>query len=591
MEHDMEQEEQAIAIMEQIGWLLGEMKEGTFRKREEGQLLFDVDVEGELYEVRVVEDEYEADREYKEGEVYALMVEAPEDLSEVPKSWLGSLRKGEKLKLWEKLSGAVESGEEFEGEIIGINPGGLSVDVGVRAFVPRSHGLATGENDQDVKDLIGTKDRFKILEFDPKHANVVASRRSLIVKRQRKERQEVLEKLEVGSVVSGTVTGVEDFGVFVEVGAGIQGMVHASELSWSRYVDPRESYVIGDPIEVKVLRIVRKGKKGNRISFGVKQLSRGPWEGVTERYKVGDRVKGRVVSLQDFGAFVEVEAGLTGLVHVTELSWDPKVRKVEGAVEVGEEVEVRIVSIEEKKKRLSLSIRQCGENPLSKFIEEHHTESVVKGTITKIESYGVVVDLGEGVEGLIRGGDLSWTKRVRLGKEEGELRGGEVEFWHSVGDEIEVRILSIDKKERRVQLGLKQLKEDPWKTLVEEVKVGTKVKVTIKALADFGAFAALDDEIEGLIHISELREERVNHPRDVVRPGQEVEVLVLGIDAKERRLSFSLYRNELEDETPGEYYEAQETTTSLGDILRAKLGLKDQENPLPLSTMGEGEET
>ncbi len=467
--------------------------------------------------------------------------------------WLGSVKKAEKLAVWRWIESIHQSGTFVDGEIIGLNKGGLSVDIGVRAFLPRSQVDLHRVN--DCTPYVGIEDSFQVIEFDKKRGNIVVSRRKVLEKRRESQKQELIENLAEGQRYEGVVRNLTDFGAFVDIG-GIDGLLHVTNMGWGRIDNPSDVVSSGDRIEVVVLEW---DPEQQRLGLGRKQLLDDPWEDVDERYEEGQVVEGTVTSLAKFGAFVALEPGLEGLVHVTELSWTRDIRHPGQVLNEGQDVKVKVLSVDTEQRRIGLSIKKLEDNPWEVVAEKYPRDTTLTGPITSITDFGLFVEVEEGVEGLVHVSDLSWTRRV---SDPGEH--------YEEGEEIEVVVLDVDVAEQRMSLGVKQLEEDPWKDAMEVAEPGEKIEVTVTKLTDFGAFAEVVEGVEGLIHISELSTKRIDKPAEVVRPGQTVEALVVEVDEKRRRIGLSLKRDQLpvSDEDIRQYSDTEgESTTTLGDLL------------------------
>lgn len=537
----------------------------TFCKKTDHGYVFELE-SGETAEVDL--DEYGDEFPYAEGDEVELLVEQPWG-----RGWKASVRKATKLRLWEELGALADKEEIVEGDIVSQNKGGLSVDIGLRAFCPRSQ--IDIHRVDDASPYVGRTARFQVIQFDKKRCNVVLSRRKVIELEREEEKKRTLDELEEGKVFTGVVRNIKKYGAFVDIG-GIDGLLHVSNMSWGRIDHPSELVRPGDEIKVVVLDY---DAKRDRLSLGRKQLLDNPWTDIQEEFSEGDVVNGKVVSLADFGAFVEVAPGLEGLVHVTELSWTARIHHPKEVLELGQDVRVKIIGIDTDNKRLSLSIKQLEKNPWEELAENLSVGDVVSGPIRNITDFGLFVEVAPAVEGLVHVSDISWTEKIDDPAEH-----------FKVGDEVEVKIIDIDIENQRLSLGIKQLSRDPWEKAGEKAKVGEKINVEITRLTDFGAFAQVVEGVEGLIHISELSEGRVENAHEVVRPGQEVEVLVVSFDRANQRIGLSLKRDELEEPMAREYTEEEGATAKLGDILRDRLGLGAEEEETAEETAEEAKE-
>ncbi|MEC9440423.1 MAG: S1 RNA-binding domain-containing protein [Myxococcota bacterium] len=491
------------------------------------------------------------------GEAVELLVERP-----INGFWVASHTKARQLGKYDYYRQLAKKGGTVEGVIVASNRGGLTVDAGLRAFVPWSH--VDIHRVDDPSPYIGRAETFSVLEFDEEKCELVLSRSQILKKERARTREETLEAIEPGKEFTGVVRSIKNYGAFVDIG-GIEGLLHVSNMSWGRLDHPNELVRPGDEIRVAVLEY---DAKRDRLSLGRKQLLADPWEGIDARFSEGSVVGGSVVSLADFGAFIELEPGLEGLVHVTELSWTERVNHPRDLLEIGQEVGVKIIGIDGENRRLSLSVKQLERNPWEEVAERFEEGTRVVGPVRSITDFGAFVEVMPGIEGLVHVSNVSWS----------ESRITASEFF-KVGDEIEVMVLGVDVDEQRLELGIKQLEADPWREALEIAKPGQKIEVEISRLVDFGAFAKIVEGVEGLIHISELSQDRVEDARHVVRPGQTLEALVLAVDKSNRRISLSLKRDSLDEPEIRSYSEDGLTTGALGDILREQLGLsaKDQE--------------
>lgn len=465
-----------------------------------------------------------------------------------------SREKAEKIKVWDDIRQAYEKGEVVNGMILGRTKGGLMVDIGVRAFLPGSQVDLRPVRDLDK--LIGKTFPMKVIKLNQRRGNIVLSRRELLEEERRALKERTLQSLEEGKVIRGKVKNITEYGAFIDLG-GLDGLLHITDMSWGRVSHPSELFAVGDEVEVVVLKFDRAAE---RVSLGYKQRSKDPWEDVDQRFPVGSRVRGKVVSLTDYGAFVELAEGIEGLVHISEMSWTQRVKHPSKVVSVGDPVEVVILDVDKVNKRISLGMRQTEPNPWLSVEERYPVGTRVEGMIRNLTDFGAFVELEEGIDGLIHVSDMSWTKRVRHPSE--VLKRG---------DKIEAVVLHVDKANRRISLGLKQSQPDPWQSVVpEKYRVGMDVKAKVVRLTDFGAFVELEDGVEGLLHISELSHERVAKPEDVVSVGNELTLKIIKLDAEERKLGLSLRA----------YLDGQgepESNTDSGSPYRRRPDYQDQE--------------
>lgn len=435
-----------------------------------------------------------------------------------------SREKAEKTKIWEDIRRSYEKGEVISGTILGRTKGGLMVDIGVRAFLPGSQVDLRPVRDLDK--LIGKSFPMKVIKLNQRRGNIVLSRRELLEEERRTLKERTLQSLEEGKIIRGKVKNITEYGAFIDLG-GLDGLLHITDMSWGRVGHPSELFAVGDEIEVVVLKFDRAAE---RVSLGHKQRLKDPWEDVDQRFPVGSRVRGKVVSLTDYGAFVELAEGIEGLVHISEMSWTQRVKHPSKVVSVGDSIEVVVLDVDKINKRISLGLRQIEPNPWLSIEESYPVGTRVEGTVRNLTDFGAFVELDEGIDGLIHVSDMSWTKRVRHPSE--VLKRG---------DKVEAVVLHTDKTNRRISLGLKQSQPDPWQsTVLDKYRVGMDVKAKVVRLTDFGAFVELEDGVEGLLHISELSHERVAKPEDVVSIDQELSLKIIKLDANERKLGLSL---------------------------------------------------
>ncbi|MFO7840341.1 MAG: 30S ribosomal protein S1 [Desulfosalsimonadaceae bacterium] len=468
-----------------------------------------------------------------------------------------SKEKAAKVKVWEAIREVYESGGTTEGVITNRVKGGFSVDVGVQAFLPGSQ--ADLRPIRNLDEMVGQTFSFKVLKFNRKRNNIVLSRRAILEAEREAKRAATLEAIEEGKVMDGVVKNITEYGIFVDLG-GVDGLLHITDISWGRVKHPSELYSIGDPITVKVLSF----DAGNeRVSLGMKQLVPDPWSFAEERYPVGTRVAGRVVSLADYGAFVEVEEGIEGLIHVSEMSWTRKVRHPSKVVSVGEEVDAVVLDIKPESRRISLGMKQTVPNPWEVISEKYPVGSTIEGKIKNITDFGMFIGIDDDIDGLVHISDISWTKRI---KHPSEL--------YKKGDTVQARVLDIDKDNERFSLGIKQLAEDPWKTVADRYPVGTEISGTITNVTDFGIFVELEEGIEGLVHVSEISKEKVKTPVGQYNVGDFLNAKVININTEDRRIGLSIKQLEVEDEQSvlEEYVnQMKPAPSSLGEILKENL--------------------
>lgn len=529
--------------------------DATFLTEEQNRLKFGL-TDGSFGYVE--RDEFAQALPFESGATMRVLVEAP-----YADGWAASVTKAEKLELWDSIERLHKTRRPVSGTILGANQGGMAVDIGMRAFLPISQ--IDVHPVKDTTPYVGMEAQFEIIKFDSKRADVVVSRRNFLEKSLANKAQAALDNLTPGQECDGTVRTITNFGAFVDIG-GIDGLLHISNMSWGRLDHPSELVSPGESIRVVVLDYQPEKK---RLSLGRKQLLQDPWLTLTENFQEGMRVSGKVVSLAEFGAFVELAPGLDGLVHVTELAWTGRINHPKDVLAIDQPIDVKILNIDTENRRLSLSVKQLEPNPWIQFEEQHPAGSRLEGTIRNITDFGLFVEVAAGIEGLVHVSDLSWTEKI-----------DDPRTHYKVGQTVEVIILEVDTEAERVALGIKQLVDDPWLRASEIARPGQKIDVTITKLTDFGALATIVEGVEGLIHISELSEERVEKVSEVVRPGQIHQALVLTFDRAAQRISLSLKRDQPGDaeETAREYTEEGSATATLGDILRDRLGLQSSED-------------
>ena len=434
-----------------------------------------------------------------------------------------SKEKADQLKIWDDISEAYNEDSVVEGRIVQRVKGGLSVDIGVPAFLPGSQvDLRPVKN---LDDLIGKTCQFKILKFNKKRGNIVLSRRALLEKERVEMRQETLKQLEEGAVMEGIVKNITDYGAFIDLG-GVDGLLHITDMSWGRIAHPSEILSIGDKLKVKVLKYDRERE---RVSLGFKQTTADPWTSAEEKYPVQTKVQGKVVSLTDYGAFVEIEKGIEGLIHISEMSWIKKVRHPSHILSIGDIVETVVLNLDVENQRISLGLKQTEPNPWSLLKEKYQKGSRIKGLIRNITDFGIFVGIEEGIDGLVHISDLSWTQKV---KHPGEL--------YKKGDEIEAVVLNIDEESNKFSLGIKQLENDPWDGIPDKYKAGDHVKGKVTNVTDFGIFLEIEEGIEGLIHISEISDEKVESIRSFAKVEDILETEIIHIDTRDRKIGLSI---------------------------------------------------
>ena len=437
-----------------------------------------------------------------------------------------SKEKANKIKLWDELVKTYEADEIIEGTVVAKAKGGLTVDIGLKAFLPGSQiDLRPIRN---LEKLIGEKFQMRIIKMNKKRGNIVLSRRVLLEEQRKQSRSETLQKLEEGNLVDGIVKNITEYGVFIDLG-GIDGLLHITDMSWGRVNHPSEMFSIGDKVQVMVLKF---DKEKERVSLGLKQITPDPWVNVDEKYPVETRIKGKVVSITDYGVFVELEKGIEGLVHISEMSWSRHVKHPSKIVSIRDEVEAVVLTLDKEKKRISLGMKQIEPNPWEEIERKYPIGSEVDGTVRNLTDFGAFIELEDGVDGLIHISDLSW-KKIKHPSEVLKKK-----------DATKAVVLSIDKDSCRISLGVKQLQPDPWDDIAKNYLIGTEVEGTVVKVTGFGAFAEFGDGLEGLIHVSQLSSEKVTHPDKAVSVGDKIKAKVIKVDTSSKKIALSIKAHE-----------------------------------------------
>jgi len=508
---------------------VGEVAIGTVVDLAGDAVLVDVGDKAESYILLSEFKHEDPDREIKIGDQFEVFIEKRKEEGGL----LLSREKAIAIKVWEKIAKIQEEDGTIEGRIESRVKGGMSVDIGVPAFLPYSQIDLRPVKDLDA--LIGQVFEFKILKFNRKRNNVVVSRRAILEEQRAKLREKMRNTLEEGQTIRGAITNITDYGLFIDLG-GMDGLCHITDLSWGRVSHPSKLYSVGEEIEVKILKY---DKDSDRVSLGVKQLKPDPWEKVPEKYPAGSRVKGKVVSITDYGVFVELEEGVEGLVHISEMSWSKKPKHPSKLVSVGDEIEVQVLKVEAETKRISLGMKQLLPNPWDVVEETYPIGAVIEGKIKNITDFGVFIGIEEGIDGLIHVSDLSWTERIKHPSEK-----------YSKGETIQAVVLKIDKEHERFSLGVKQLEPDPWQAAANKYPTGTIVEGTITNVTDFGVFVQLEEGIEGLIHVSEISKEKVKTPVGMFNVGDTIKAMVINVSADDRKIGLSLKALEDDGDEP-----------------------------------------
>jgi len=424
---------------------------------------------------------------------------------------------------WDKIVKVFNEGGLVKGKVKAVVKGGLTVNVGVEAFLPGSQVDIIPPKELDG--YVGNVYEFKIVKINDDRKNIVLSRREVIEAERAEQRQRFLETVKAGDKVTGAVKNITDFGAFVDLG-GMDGLLHITDMSWGRLNHPSEMLVIGQMLNVVILDV---NKEKERVSLGLKQLQSNPWENIESKFPIGHHVKGKITKLVPYGAFVELSEGVEGLVHVSELSWTKRITRPSDVLTLGQEIEAVVLQINKDEQKISLGVRQLDSNPWDDIDARFPIGSRIKGKVRNLTAYGAFVELEEGIDGMVHVSDLSWTRKVNHPSE-----------MLKKGDEVEAQVLEIDKANQRISLGIKQAETDPWSVIESKFSVGDVVKGTVTKIASFGAFVQLQDDIDGLVHISQLADEHVARVKDVIKVGQEVEARVIKVDKGERRIGLSI---------------------------------------------------
>ena len=457
------------------------------------------------------------------GDVYEVLLEDVEgDSGHVQLS----KRKADRIRGWERIIETKQEGDSVEGKVTRKIKGGLLVDIGVQVFLPASQ--VDIRRPADIGVYIGDTIEAQILKIDEERRNIVISRRKLLEERRAEARKKLLDKIKEGDLVKGRVKNIADFGAFVDLG-GIDGLLHITDMSWGRVNHPSDVVRMEQEIEVKILSIDYDKEK---IALGLKQKEASPWADIEQKYPANTRVKGVVTNIMSYGAFVKLEEGVEGLVHISEMSWTKRINHPSELVSIGEEIEVVVLDINKQKQEISLGMKQTEVNPWELVAEKYPPGTVVEGKVRNLTSYGAFVEIEPGIDGLLHVSDLSWTKKIAHPNE-----------MLKKGDEVKCVVLEVDQEKQRVALGVKQMTEDPWvEAIPTHYQPGMIVQGAVTKITNFGVFVELEDDLEGLLHISELADHKVDNPQDVVKPGQEIEVKILRVDLDERKIGLSLKR-------------------------------------------------
>src|SRR5881296_3865055 len=517
--------EEAMKQTGALPFAAGNIVKGTIIEVRPKEVLIDI---GYKSEGVVAGAEFEDIKVVKVGDEVNVLIEKLEDKDGMV---VLSKEKAEFKQNWDRILSICKEGGTVSGKVKAVVKGGLLVNIGVEAFLPASQiDIIPPKN---LAGFVSNTYDFKVVKINQERQNIVLSRRELIEQERMERRQKLLSEMTPGDIRKGTVKNITDFGAFIDLN-GLDGLLHITDMSWGRIGHPSEILKVGQDIDVVVLDINREKE---RVSLGLKQKMANPWDSIDQKYPVGARVKGRVVNLVPYGAFVELEPGVEGLVHVTELSWTKRIAKPSDVLKQGQDIEAVVLGINREEQKISLGLRQLEANPWDKAEEKYPPGTRVKGKIRNLTSYGAFIELEEGLDGMIHVSDISWTRKINHPSE--VLKKGE---------EVEAVVLEVDKANQRIAVGVKQLSQDPWANIDQLYKVGDLVSGNVTKLASFGAFIGLHHEIDGLVHISQISEERVDKIKNVLKVAQEVTARVIKIDKNDRRIGLSIkaanYSNE-----------------------------------------------
>ncbi len=549
------------------------MYEESFKRFREGEVvtgkIISVDKEYVLVDIGYKSEGQVRIQEFKDeegninadlGDIIEVMVEWWDDEEERVTL---SKEKAAKVKVWEDIKKIYDNNETKEGVIVTRVKGGFSVDIGIPAFLPGSQ--ADLRPIRNLDEMVGKTFDFKILKYNRKRSNIVLSRRVILEEEFESKRAETLSTIYEGKVIEGVVKNITEYGVFIDLG-GVDGLLHITDISWGRVKHPSEFFAVGSQITVKILSFdIEK----ERVSLGLKQLTTDPWSTASEQYPVGSRITGKVVSLTDYGAFIELEEGIEGLIHVSEMSWTRKIHHPSKVVSVGEIIEAVVLDIKPENRRISLGMKQVVPNPWDVISEKYPIGTTIEGKIKNLTDFGIFIGIDEGIDGLVHISDISWTKRI---KHPSEI--------YKKGDVVQAIVLEIDQDNERFSLGIKQLEPDPWETVKERYEVGKKITGTITNITDFGVFIELEEGIEGLIHVSEISKEKIKTPVGKFNLGDILTAKVMNINSEEKRIGLSIKRLNIEEEEKllAEYIDnTRSASSTFGEILRENLKEKMNE--------------
>lgn len=503
----------------------GKLVKGTILKVENDGILVDINFKSDGFIPRFEFSEHELKKLKAGDSIEVILDEVESNEGNV----ILSYEKAKALKAWDEITRLFEEGKPAEGIVTHKVKGGLSVDIGIPAFLPGSQ--IDLQRVVDFDQYVGQPITASIIKINKKRGNVIISRRKYLSEARSEVRKKVLDTLSEGQVIQGVVKNITNYGLFIDIG-GLDGLLHITDMTWGRISHPSEMVKIGDTITVKVLSF---DKDNEKISLGLKQLTENPWEKAAESLTVGQKVKGKIASITDYGLFVEVMKGVEGLVHISEVSWTDRINDLHTKFKVGQEIEVLVVSLDKENRRMSLSVKQLEKNPWDQVEEQFKVGQRVKGTISNITDFGIFVQLLPGIDGLVHISDLSWTEHIDHPSD-----------IYKKGDTVEAVVLAVDKNNKKISLGIKQLQQDPWDSIEKEYPINSIVEGVVSKITNFGAFVKLPSGIEGLVHISELANHNVNKVEDILKVGQKEQFRVINVNKEERRLGLSLKKESTE---------------------------------------------
>jgi small subunit ribosomal protein S1 len=562
-----------VSLENEADYTVNNVVEGRIIRVEDDMVLVDV---GFKSEGTIASYEWDEEDPPEVGKTVQVLIEDVEDEAGAADDPYGmvslSKRKAEKIMAWTKMMKEIEEGQVVKGVVTRKIKGGLLVDIGVNVFLPASQ--VDIRRPSDIADYIGQEVECEVLKIDEARRNIVVSRRSLIERQRKSDRDELMKTLVVNELRKGVVKNIADFGAFVDLG-GIDGLLHITDMSWERISHPSELVSIDEDVEVMILNIDHEKEK---IALGLKQKEKNPWEDVEEKYPVDSRIDGTVVNVMSYGAFVKLEPGIEGLVHISEMSWTRRINHPNELVQIGDEIEVVVLGVDKNGQQLSLGIKQTQDNPWTKVAEDYPIDSEVTGKVRNLTNYGAFIELTEGIDGLLHVSDMSWTRKISHPSEMIEK-----------GQEVSCKVISVDQERRRIALGLKQLSDDPWAhDIPSRYQPGQVVKGAVTKITNFGVFVSLEENLEGLLHISELSDEKVENPEDIVKVGDELEVKILRVDSEDRKIGLSRKRVEWAEEDEAAAAESEARTTKEATELKGGLG---SSGPLIATTPEEASES